>query len=85
MAALERMVCAVRLYQKIFSLMNNTMKFKFLFCRVYYIIINIFPSVFVLRGLSKLRKAAVGFLMSVYLSVRVEHLGSHWTDIYKIR
>ena len=27
----------------------------------------------------------IGFVMSVRLSVRTEHLGSHWTDLHEIR
>jgi len=31
-----------------------------------------------------LRKATVSFIMSVRPSVRVEHLGSHWTDFHEV-
>ena len=33
---------------------------------------------------AKLRKATVSFVMSVGLSVRMEQLGSHWTDFHEI-
>jgi len=33
---------------------------------------------------AKLRKATIIFAMSVRLSVRVEQLGSHWTDFHEI-
>jgi hypothetical protein len=34
--------------------------------------------------LAKLRKATVGFVMSVCLSVRMDQLGSHWTYFREI-
>ena len=33
---------------------------------------------------AKLRKATISFVMSVRLYVRMEQIGSHWTDIYEI-
>jgi len=33
-----------------------------------------------LRALAKLRKATISFVMSVCPSVRMEQLGSYWTD-----
>jgi len=33
---------------------------------------------------AKLRKAIIGFFMSVRPSVRMERLGSHWTDFHEI-
>jgi len=33
-----------------------------------------------LGAFAKLRKAAIRFVMSVHLSICVEHLGYHWTD-----
>jgi len=38
----------------------------------------------VLGALTKLRKTTIGFVMSVCLSVRMEQLGSHWTDFHEI-
>jgi hypothetical protein len=38
-----------------------------------------------LGAFSKLRKAAISFVMSVRPSARMEQLGSHWTDFHKIR
>jgi hypothetical protein len=32
----------------------------------------------------KLRKAALGFVISVCPSVRMQQLGSHWTDLHEI-
>jgi ABC-type arginine/histidine transport system permease subunit len=32
----------------------------------------------------KLWKATIGFVISVCLSVRMEQLGSHWTDFHEI-
>jgi len=29
-------------------------------------------------------KATISFFMSLYLSVRLEHLGSHWTDFHEM-
>ena len=41
-----------------------------------------------LSAFAKLRKATISFVMSVRpsvrLSVRMEQLGSHWTDFYEI-
>jgi hypothetical protein len=33
---------------------------------------------------TKFRKATISFIMSVRLFVRMEQLGSHWTDLYEI-
>jgi hypothetical protein len=33
---------------------------------------------------AKLRKATIRFVMCTCLSVRMEQLGSHWTDFHKI-
>jgi hypothetical protein len=33
---------------------------------------------------AKLQKATFGFVMSVHLSVRMEQLGSHWSDFQEI-
>ena len=35
-------------------------------------------------AVAKLRKATVTFVMSVRPSVRMEQLGSHWTDFHEI-
>jgi hypothetical protein len=37
-----------------------------------------------LGAFAKLRKAAIGFIMYVNLSVLMEQLGSHWTDLHEI-
>jgi hypothetical protein len=37
-----------------------------------------------LSALAKLRKATIGFVMSARLSVRMEQLGSHWTNFHEI-
>jgi len=37
-----------------------------------------------LGALAKVRKATISFVMSVRLSVRMEQLGSHWTDFHEI-
>jgi hypothetical protein len=37
-----------------------------------------------LGACAKLRKATVSFVMSVRLSVRMEQLGSHWTNFHEI-
>jgi hypothetical protein len=37
-----------------------------------------------LGAFAKLRKATISFFMSVCLSVRMEQLGSHWTDVHEI-
>ena len=39
----------------------------------------------VVGAFAELRKATVSFVMSVCPSVRLEHLGSHWTDFHEIR
>jgi hypothetical protein len=36
----------------------------------------------VLGALAKLRKATISFVMSVRLFVRMEQLGSYWTNFY---
>jgi hypothetical protein len=36
----------------------------------------------ILGELAKLRKATISFVMLVRLFVRMEQLGSHWTDFY---
>jgi len=36
----------------------------------------------ILGAVTKLRKATIGFVMSVRLSVRMEQLGSNWTDFH---
>jgi len=36
-----------------------------------------------LGAFAKLRKAIISFLMSIRLSVRIEQLGSHWTDFHE--
>ena len=45
-------------------------------------------SAMLLRAIAKLRKATMGFVMSVRqparLSVRTEQLASHWTDFHEI-
>jgi hypothetical protein len=38
----------------------------------------------ILGAFAKLRKAAISFVMSARLSVRMEHLGSHWTEFNEI-
>jgi hypothetical protein len=38
----------------------------------------------ILGAFVKLRKATISFLMSVFLSVRMEQLGSHSTDFHEI-
>jgi hypothetical protein len=38
----------------------------------------------VLRACADLRKATISFVMADFLSVRMEQLGSHWTDFYEI-
>jgi len=35
------------------------------------------------RAFAKLRKATISFFMSVHPSVRMEHLGFHWTDFHE--
>ena len=34
---------------------------------------------------TKLRRATVSFVMTVLLPVRLEQLGSHWTDFHEIK
>jgi hypothetical protein len=43
-----------------------------------------FRRLWILGAFAKLRKATISFVMSVRLSVRMEQLGSHWTDFHKI-
>ena len=43
-----------------------------------------FLQVVLFRRFAKLRKATISFVMSVRLSVRMEQLGSQWTDFDKI-
>jgi hypothetical protein len=38
----------------------------------------------VLGAFAKLRKATISFVRSVRLSIRMEQLGSHWTDFHEI-
>ena len=38
----------------------------------------------VLGRFAKLRKVVISFVVSVRLSVRIEHLGSHWKDFDEI-
>jgi len=38
-----------------------------------------------LGAFAKLRKATIGFIMPVRLSVRMEHPASYWSDFYEIR
>jgi hypothetical protein len=40
--------------------------------------------ILLLGALAKLRKATVGFVGTVRLSVRMEQLGSHWVDFHEI-
>jgi hypothetical protein len=37
-----------------------------------------------LGAFAKLRKAALSFVMSIRLVVRMQQLGSHWTDFHEI-
>jgi hypothetical protein len=37
-----------------------------------------------LGAFAKLRKATISFVISVRLPVRMEQLGSHWTDFHEI-
>ena len=37
-----------------------------------------------LGAFAKLQKATISFVMAVHLSVRMEQLGSHWTDFHEI-
>jgi len=34
---------------------------------------------------TKLRRATISFVISVCLSIPMEHFGSHWTDFHEIR
>jgi len=45
---------------------------------IFIIVINI------LGAFAKLRKGTVNFVTSVRLFVRMEQLGSHWTDFHEI-
>jgi hypothetical protein len=38
----------------------------------------------ILGAFAKLQKATDSFVMSIRLSVRMEQLGSHWTDFHEI-
>ena len=38
----------------------------------------------ILAAFAELRMATISFVMSVRLSVRIEQLGSTWTDFYEI-
>jgi hypothetical protein len=44
----------------------------------------VFVRIIVFGGFAKLRKAALGFVMFVRPSDRLEQLGSHWTDFHEI-
>jgi hypothetical protein len=51
------------------------------------VIISLFgvPNRSLFQGaVEKLRKAPISFVMSVRLSLRMEKLGSHWTDFHEI-
>jgi hypothetical protein len=41
-------------------------------------------SVCLVRRVRKVAKATISFIMPVPPSVRMEQLGSHWTDFYEI-
>ena len=44
---------------------------------------TLLPSTFLLLGtFPKLREVTVGFFMPIRATVRMEQLGSHWTDFY---
>jgi len=47
--------------------------------------VNRQPRFSFLGAFTKLRKATISFVMSVRQFVRMEHLGSHYTDFYEIR
>ena len=52
-----------------------------------YIIESLWPGTDrydILGAFVKLRKATISFVMSVCPSVRVEQLGSHWTEFHEI-
>jgi hypothetical protein len=40
--------------------------------------------VVILGAFTELQKATLSFVISVRLSVRMEHLGSHWTNFHEI-
>jgi hypothetical protein len=42
------------------------------------------PASSILGAFAKLRKATISFVLSVRPSVRMEQLGSHWTDFHEI-
>jgi len=44
----------------------------------------VFPQCVCLGAFAKLLKAANSFVMSIRLTVRMEQLGSHWTDFHEI-
>jgi hypothetical protein len=46
--------------------------------------VKVNPSPSFLGAFAKLRKATISFVMSVRLSILVEQLGSHWTDVHEI-
>jgi hypothetical protein len=41
-------------------------------------------TVWFLGSFPKLRKVTITFVMSVIISVRMEQLGSHWTDFHEV-
>jgi len=45
--------------------------------------IPLLPS-FLLSAFAKLQKATISFVKSIHLSVRMEQLGSQWTDFHEI-
>jgi len=47
-------------------------------CGFHHLLVFLFSSL--LGAFAKLRKATISFVMSVRLSVRLEQLGSQWTD-----
>jgi len=46
-----------------------------------YCLLNFFQF---LGAFANLRKVTISFVISVRLSVRMEHLGSHWTDFHEV-
>jgi hypothetical protein len=56
------------------------------FCGVWQEIVMLFTKLGIsfLGAFTKLRKATINFVMSVRLSVRMEQIGSHWTDFQEI-
>jgi hypothetical protein len=40
--------------------------------------------ILLLAAFTKLRKATINFVMSVCMSVRMDHLSSHWPDFHDI-